>query len=413
MNGLQARPPLGTIPAATWFRDMTLSPWRGDVGPRFVAALKSVVGESRLGLHEPRFAGNEKRYLEECVDSGFVSSVGPFVSRFEHDIAEFVGAPHAVAVVNGTAGLHLALVGLGVKPGDEVLVPALSFVATASAVVLAGAIPHFVDVSEETWGISPSAMRSYLSDLLEQRGESYVNQRTGRPVTAIVPMHTLGFPVDVNGLAELAREFGLILVEDAAESLGSYSEGVHTGLTGDAGVFSFNGNKTITTGGGGAIVTADPLRAQWLKHLSTTAKVSHRYEFDHDEVGYNYRMPNINAALGVAQLEQLPELLERQRALHNMYARVFEGSRIGHKPAERKAATSNYWLQAFLLDREFADNKDVILSACLDEGIAVRPLWKPLNRLAPYRASPSARTPVADDLYSRLICLPSSPSLAG
>ena len=317
-----------------------------------------------------------------------------------------------MAVVNGTSGLHLALVGLGVKPGDEVIVPALSFVATASAVALAGAVPHFVDVSEGTWGIGPEGLRSYLARTLERRGDVFVNSDTGRPVTALVPMHTLGFPVDANGLAEVAGEFGLILVEDAAESLGSYINGTHTGLAGQAAVFSFNGNKTITTGGGGAIITTDHALAERLRHLSTTAKVADRYEFDHDQVGYNYRMPNINAALGVAQLEHLSEILKRQRALHNIYSDAFEGLRIGHKPSETAGVTSNYWLQTFLLDAKLAVHKNAILNACLDQGITVRPLWKPLNRLEPYRSSPSDKTPVADDLYSRLICLPSSPVLA-
>ena len=210
----------------------------------------------------------------------------------------------------------------------------------------------------------------------------------------------------------MARDFGLIFIEDAAESLGSYVGRAHTGLAGHAGVFSFNGNKTITTGGGGAIVTSDPALAAHLKHLSTTAKIAHLYEFDHDEIGFNYRMPNINAALGVAQLEQLPELLERQRQLHTMYLKALEDVSSGTKPSERPGTSSNYWLQAFLLDKTAAKDKNVILNAFLDSGIAVRPLWRPLNRLMPYRFSPTALTPVVDDLYARVICLPSSPALA-
>lgn len=384
----------------------------GGVDSAFVAAVESVVGDNRIGLHEPRFDGNEQRYVRECLDSGYVSSVGTFVSRFEEDLARLVGAPHAVAVVNGTSALHLALVALGVKPGDEVLVPGLSFVATASAVALAGAVPHFVDVSEETWGISPGALHDYLAGVAEKSGGRTTNRDTGRPITAVVPMHTLGFPSDAQGLLAVAEEFGLILVEDAAESLGSSVGEAHTGLSGQAGIFSFNGNKTITTGGGGAIVTRDPSLAHRLKHLSTTAKMAHRYEFDHDEVGYNYRMPNINAALGVGQLEQLPELLSQQRKLHGMYDRAFSKLGLGVKPSERPGTTSNYWLQAFLLKTDLASHKETIINACLDQDLTVRPLWKPLNRLAPYRAFPTAETPIADDLYSRVICLPSSPDLA-
>lgn len=379
----------------------------------FVEAIKAVVGGSRLSLHEPLFGGNEKRYLEECIDSGYVSSVGSFVSRFENELAHFVGAPHAVAVVNGTSALHLALVGVGVKPGDEVLVPALSFVASASAVVLAGAVPHFVDVSEETWGISPHSIRDYMTRFLDFRNNVLTNPLTGRPVTALLPMNTLGFPVDGSGLAEIALEFGLAYVEDAAESLGSFVGGVHAGLAGNAGVFSFNGNKTITSGGGGAIVTRDPVLAQRLKHLSTTAKVPHKYEFEHDEIGYNYRMPNLNAALGLAQLEQLPQILERQRRLHTIYLQAFDGREIGVIASERPGTTSNYWLQAFVLDRTLREKRSAVIEACLSQDIAVRPFWKPLNRLSPYRFAPSSPTPIADDLYERVVCLPSSPVLMG
>ena len=377
-----------------------------------IDAVQSVVAGNKLSLHEPQFDGNEKRFLLDCIESGYVSSVGAFVSRFEEDLAKFVGASHAVAVVNGTSGLHLALVGLGVKPGDEVFVPALSFVATANAVALAGAVPHYVDVSEETWGVSPEGLREYLSSFARVGADGLINPRTGRPLTALIAMHTLGFPADAEALAEVARDFGLIFIEDAAESLGSYVGRAHTGLAGQAGVFSFNGNKTITTGGGGAIVTSDPVLAARLKHLSTTAKIAHRYEFDHDEVGFNYRMPNINAALGVAQLEQLPEILERQRRLHMMYVKALEDISSGTKASERLGTSSNYWLQAFLLDETAAKDKNAILNAFLDSGVAARPLWRPLNRLTPYRLSPSALTPVVDNLYARVICLPSSPALA-
>ena len=376
-----------------------------------MSILKALGVGSGGGLHDPFFAGNEKAYLAECVETGYVSSVGSFVNRFEHELAQFVGAPHAVAVVNGTAALHLALVAVGVKPGDEVIVPALSFVATASAVALAGATPHFVDVSATTWGIDAAALRSHLSSLGRRDGDNFINQETGRPITAIVPMHTLGHPFDGEGIKAVAGEFGLAFVEDAAESLGSFSGGVHTGLMGDVGVFSFNGNKTITTGGGGALVTRNADIAVRLRHLSTTAKIPHRFEFDHDAVGYNYRMPNINAALGVAQLEQLPDLVERQRLLYEKYQAALGDLGIGTLRSENPGTKSNYWLQALLLTSELAPQRDEILNACLDEGIPVRPLWKPLNTLAPYSSSPSTTIPIVEDLYSRTICLPSSASL--
>ena len=383
----------------------------GSAAEVLISRLLARVGSPGGGLHEPLFAGNEREYVIECIETGYVSSVGSFVTRFEKELALYVGAQHAVAVVNGTSALHLALVAVGVKPGDEVIVPALSFVATASAVALAGATPHFVDVSSETWGIDSTELRAYLSSSLRRDGKHLINKESGRPVTAIVPMHTLGHPCDGEGIKAVAEEFGLAFVEDAAESLGSFAGERHTGLAGNAGVFSFNGNKTITTGGGGAIVTDDAELAARLRHLSTTAKIPHRFEFDHDEVGYNYRMPNINAALGVAQLEQLPDLVERQRSLHRKYEEALGDLTLGGLRSESPGTTSNYWLQAFLLESELAPQRDDILNACLDAGIPVRPLWKPLNTLTPYRQSPSAPTPVVADLYSRVICLPSSASL--
>ena len=393
---------------------MTMAPrqpgvW--SVADEMTRAIQQVTNRKISGIHEPVFAGNEKQYLTECIDTGYVSSVGSFVTRFEKELAHYVGALHAIAIVNGTSALHLALVAVGVKPGDEVIVPALSFVATASSVALAGADPHFVDVSSETWGIEPTELRAYLRVSLRREGERSINKETGRPVTAIVPMHTLGHPCDGPGIKAVAEEFGLAFVEDAAESLGSFAGGRHTGLAGNAGVFSFNGNKTITTGGGGAIVTNDAELAARIRHLSTTAKIPHRFEFDHDAVGYNYRMPNINAALGVAQLEQLPNLVERQRLLHRKYEKALGHLNLGRVRSESPGTTSNYWLQAYLLRSELAPQRDAILNACLDAGIPVRPLWKPLNTLTPYSQSPSAQTPVVDDLYCRVICLPSSASI--
>ena len=383
----------------------------GSPAERLAVALKAAVGDRTVGLHEPVLGGNEKAYLAECIDSGFVSSVGAFVTRFEEELADYVGAPQAIAVVNGTSALHVALVALGIKPGDEVIVPALSFVATASAVSQAGGVPHFVDVSETTWGIDPDYLREYLKTCLRSEGGRYVNKKTGRPVTAVVPMHTLGHPFDGEGIRAVADDFGLAFLEDAAEALGSFSGEVHTGLAGHAAAFSFNGNKTITTGGGGAIVTTNPELAAKVRHLSTTAKVPHSFEFDHDAVAYNYRMPNINAALGVAQLEQLPQFVKNQRALHRTYQKALDGLELGTLRSDTPGTRSNYWLQALLLREELAPQRDEIMTACLNTGVPVRPLWKPLNNLSPYAECPSADTPVTRDLYARVICLPSSASL--
>jgi len=378
----------------------------------FISRIRQVTGSETGGLHEPVFAGNEKKYLADCVDSGFVSSVGAFVTAFEESVRDFVGAQHAVAVVNGTAALHLALLAVGVRPGDEVIVPALSFVATANAVSHAGAIAHFVDVDKATWGIDPVALRAHLAEVGQMKGGRLHNKETGRPITAVVPMHALGHPVAIAPLLSVAEEFGLVVVEDAAESLGSFVGDRHTGLFGRLGVFSFNGNKTITTGGGGLIVTDDEALAKKLKHLSTTARVPHAYEFDHDAVGYNYRMPNINAALGLAQMEQLPGLIAGQRSLFDLYSEAFAGSPCGEVRQEPAGTTSNYWLQAIQLAEGLKGSKDELIQGCIDVGVSVRPMWKPLNRLAPYSAHPSADTPVTADLYDRVICLPSSVFLA-
>jgi len=382
-----------------------------EVAEDFIQRLRSVIGAGRQGLHEPTFNGNEKRYLEECIDSGYVSSVGEFVNSFEHKFADFVGASFCVALANGTTALQLALTVGGIKPGDEVLLPALSFVATASAVVHAGAVPHFVDVDADSWGIDPSALRRHLEAIAESRSGIFINKETGRRIRGLVPMHTLGHPSRVDQLVEIAEEFDLLLVEDAAESLGSYWGKTHTGLFGSMGVFSFNGNKTMTTGGGGALVTADPELASRAKHLSTTARIAHQWEFDHDEVGFNFRMPNVNAALGVAQLEQTQGFIAKHRTLFNLYQEAFSGTALGKLKSEREGTLSNYWLQAFELSPGEAHFRDEIMRACIGQDVQVRPLWKPLNGLAPYLSYPSAPTPVTEDLYARVICLPSSPAI--
>ena len=379
----------------------------------FIGRIRRVTGPVTGGLHEPVFEGNEKKYLAECIDTGFVSSAGQFVTAFEESVRDFVGAAHAVAIVNGTAALHLALLAMGVRPGDEVIVPAMSFVATANSVSHAGATAHFVDVDESTWGIDPVALRAHLAKVGEVKDGRIYNQETGRPITAVVPMHALGHPVAVAPLLSVAEEFGLVVVEDAAESLGSWVGNRHTGLFGRLGVLSFNGNKTITTGGGGVVVTDDEALVQKLKHLSTTARVPHAYEFDHDAVGYNYRMPNINAALGLAQMEQLPVLIAGQRRLFELYSEVFAGSPFGEVRQESAGTSSNYWLQAISLPEGMKNRKDELIRGCVDAGVSVRPFWKPLNTLSPYAAHPSAATPVTEDLYSRVICLPSSAFLAG
>lgn len=383
----------------------------GAALPALVAErLSSVVGPGPVALHEPHFAGNEWAYVKECIDSSFVSSVGPFVDRFEADLSALTGA-HAVAVVNGTAALHVALQLAGVRPGDEVLVPALTFVATANAVTYCGAIPHFVDCDEWRLGLDPGALAAHLARIGTLRDGACVNRETGRVIRAVVPMHAFGHPVDLDALLTLASEFGIAVVEDAAESLGSSYRGRHTGTFGRLGTLSFNGNKTITTGGGGAILTTDPELARRAKHVTTTAKVPHRWEYRHDMVGYNYRMPNINAALGCAQLEQLPRLLAAKRELHERYRVAFAGVEGVRLVSEPEHCRSNFWLQTIVLDRRVATERDAVLATTNDAGLTTRPMWTLMHRLPAFAGCPRMGLDVAESMEARALNLPSSAQL--
>lgn len=382
-----------------------------NLSQSIVLAIKSVVGDGPLPLHEPRFNGNEWVYLKECLDSTFVSSVGKFVDRFEDDLANFTGAKRAVAVVNGTAALHVALILAGVESGDEVLLPALTFIATANAVAYCQATPHFVDSEERSLGMDAVALREYLLTITEIRNGQCVNLKTGRIIRAMVPMHTFGHPADINALLAIAHDFHLKLIEDAAESLGSTLGGQHTGTFGLIGTLSFNGNKTITTGGGGAILTNDTELGKRAKHITTTAKLPHRWNFVHDEVGYNYRLPNLNAALGCAQLEQLPDFLQAKRSLFEQYQAAFakvSGVRLVSEPA---GCSSNYWLQTLLLAEYTANQRDAVLAVTNDAGLMTRPVWALMNRLPMYANAPRAPLPVAESLEQRVINIPSSSGL--
>ena len=377
-----------------------------------VETLKSSIGASPQSLHEPSFNGNEWLYIKECLDSTFVSSVGKFVDKFENDLVDFTGAKHAVAVVNGTAALHIALKLAGVCAQDEVLVPALTFVATANAVTYCNAVPHFVDSEEITLGIDASKLRHYLKVNTRQDSGNCVNKKTGRIIRAIVPMHTFGHPSNLEELLEICEDFNLVMVEDAAEAIGSYYKNQHVGTFGLIGTLSFNGNKTITTGGGGAILTNDDAIARKAKHLTTTAKLPHPWEFRHDQIGFNYRMPNINAALGCAQLEQLPEKLKLKRDLFNKYSSVFnvlEGISIFKEPIN---CQSNYWLQTLLLDQNMTSYQNSILQDTNLAGYMTRPSWVLLNELAPFSDFPSMDTNTSKSLSSRIINIPSNLDLS-
>jgi perosamine synthetase len=377
-----------------------------------ISRIREVVGPGSAPLHEPSFDGNEWVYLKECLDSTFVSSVGKFVDRFEVDLANYTGAKYAISVINGTAALEIALKLAGVQTDDEVLIPALTFVATANAVVYCQATPHFVDSEEVTLGIDTLKLREYLHYNSLQRSGQCINKITGRVIRALVPMHTFGHPSDLEGLLSISKDFNITLVEDAAESLGSFYFGQHTGTFGLLGAFSFNGNKTITTGGGGAIVTNDLELARHAKHLTTTAKIPHAWEYRHDEIGYNYRMPNINAALGCAQLEKLPDKLKAKRELFHRYKKAFEDLEGVAILSEPNNCQSNYWLQTLILEKARVDNRDLILEATNSVGIMTRPVWVLLNELLPFKDSPQMDLTIAHTLSERVINIPSSPKIA-
>ena len=373
-------------------------------------ALKRLSRDSAKGipLHEPYFDEAENRFLMDCISSTFVSSVGKYVDQFEDDLASFVDAKHSVAVVNGTSALHVALLLIGVGAGDEVIVPTLSFVATANAVSYCNAIPHFVDSEEGSMGIDPLALRNWLMKSTFQRNGACINKLTGRHIKALIVMHVFGHPCDLEELLLVSKDFSLILVEDAAEGLGSYYKGKHVGTFGDISAFSFNGNKIITTGGGGAIVTNNSSLASSAKHLTTTAKLPHKWNYVHNRIGFNYRMPNINAAIGCAQLEKIENLLKLKRNLFHKYEEIFSGVHEVDLIREPSYASSNYWLQAIKLKSDDQVVLEKILEMTNSNGIMTRPIWNLLHTLEPYQACPRAPLPTAISLRGRVINLPSS-----
>ena len=370
-----------------------------------VAQVRRIYGDGFIPLHRPVFEGNERQYLVDCIDSNFVSSVGAKVTEFEQRIAEFTGAKYAVATVNGTAALHVALQLVGVCRDDEVISQALTFIATCNALSYAGAHPVFVDVDRDTLGMSPAALRRFLEAHAERRADGCYNRGTGRRIAACVPMHTFGFPVRIREIVAVCDEYGIPVVEDAAESLGSYAGGRHTGTFGRMATLSFNGNKTITTGGGGMIVTDDEALARRAKHLTTTAKIPHPYEFVHDEVGYNYRLPNLNAALGCAQMERLPEMLAIKAEVARQYAGFFAGSGIRLvQPLEGDVA--NYWLNAIVLDS--LAQRDEFLQQTNAAGVMTRPIWRLMTHLKMFSGCQHDGLANANWLEERVVNIPSS-----
>ncbi len=375
-----------------------------------VTLLKSILnkGERTIPLHEPLFAGKEWDYVKNCLDTGWVSSVGQYVDEFEDRITQYTGASHAVCTVNGTAALHICLKLAGVGPNDEVILPAFTFVATANAVSYCGAVPHFIDNDCETLGPDPEKLEDYLRETAEVKDGICYSRKSGYPIRAAVIMHTFGHPADIDPLIDICMKYRIVMIEDAAESLGSFYKGRHTGTFGKVSALSFNGNKIVTTGGGGAILTNDRELARMAKHITTTAKQAHPWAFLHDQVAYNYRMPNINAALGCAQMESLDEFLRLKRSLADRYREAFRPVKGITFFQEAEYARSNYWLNTLILAEEHTELRDVVLAEAIKEGISTRPPWTMMNHLEMYKGCPQMDLSSAESLVRRLINIPSS-----
>ena len=358
-----------------------------------------------IPLHEPKFVGNEKKYLNECIDSTFVSSVGRFVDTFEAKMVEYTGAKYAIATVNGTSALHISLLLAGVEAGDEVITQPLTFIATCNAINYCNATPIFVDVDKDTMGLSPDALGAFLEVNCNVQEGRCINQTTGKVIRACVPMHTFGHPCKIDEIKVICDKFSVALVEDAAESLGSYYKEKHTGTFGLVGAFSFNGNKIITSGGGGCIVTNDESLAKKAKHMTTTAKIPHRWDFSHDMIGYNYRMPNLNASLLVAQLESLNNFLLNKQELAKMY-KVFFLQQGVHFFCEPKNSKSNYWLNTLILADK--DERDLFLESTNVGGVMTRPIWKLMNRLELFKDAQCGDLINSEWLEERVVNIPSS-----
>ena len=369
--------------------------------------IRTLYGENEklIPLHAPVFLGNEKKYLEECIDSTFVSSVGRFVDLFEAKMLEYTGSKGAVVCVNGTNALHLALKLVGVEQHNEVITQALTFIATANAISYCGATPIFLDVDRSTMGLSPDALEEFLTLKSEIKTDGCYNKLTGKKIKACVPMHTFGHPCRIDEIAAICQKFNIELIEDAAESIGSFYNGKHTGTFGSVGVLSFNGNKTITTGGGGMLLFNDVGLAKRAKHLTTQAKVPHPWNFVHDEIGYNYRMPNINAALGVAQLENLDLYIEKKRLLANAYEDFFQNKPVSFF-SEPENCRSNYWLNVILF--ESVEERDLFLVESNSQGVMTRPVWRLMNKLPMFENYQKGSLINSEWFEERVVNIPSS-----
>ncbi len=374
-------------------------------------AIRDTIGDGDFALHEPFFFGNEKKYLLECIDDNYVSSIGSFVDMFEKELSEYLGVKHVILTNNGTSALHSSLIVAGVKENDEVIVPSLTFVATSNAVLYCNAIPHFADSEISTLGIDTKNLRQYLKSEAVYKNNMLLNKFTGNHIKAILPVHTFGHPCNIDEVIEIAKEYNLIVIEDAAEAIGSKYNNKSLGTFGDMGTLSFNGNKTITTGAGGAILTNNTTFAKKLKHITTTAKIRHKWEFMHDKIGYNYRMPNISAAIGLAQLENINSLIDKKRNLHKKYSKNFENNEYVELFSEKNGCLSNYWFNSIILKEKFTHLKNNILEDLNNNNIGSRPCWELMHKLPYCKNFPKMDMSGSEEIYNKIINIPSSANI--
>ena len=382
-----------------------------DLTKNIISAIRQSINVEKAGLHEPSIDDMDIKSVVKTLETGFVSSVGKDIEEFEKDIARYTNASYVVGMCNGTSALHISLLANNIRENDEILVPALTFIATANAISYCKAIPHFVDSEVDSFGINIDKLELYLEKNTKLENNECINLKTNRRIYAIIPVHVFGFIGDMIRLQKLARRFNLVIIEDATEALGSFRNNKHAGTFGKCGALSFNGNKIITTGGGGALITNDLILAKYAKHLSTTAKLKHKYEYHHDEVGFNYRMPSLNAALGISQLKKLPNYIIAKTKIRDAYQTNFnkiEGLKFILGPQDCK---SNYWLNSIKLDKEIIKYKDFIIEELNEHGYLCRPIWQLLSSLNPYKKTPSMDLSEAQELQESIINIPSSPKL--
>ena len=380
-----------------------------QISRTIIDTTRSVTGDGEHHLHIPDLNDQDRDSVSSCFDEGFVSSVGSKISQFEQKLEDYTGAKHAIAVSSGTAALHIALVAAGIRSNDEVLVPALTFVATGNAILYCSAVPHFVESKEAGFGIDPILLDEYLDEIVDfnDRGEA-VNKTTGRVIRALIVVHIFGHITDIKALQTLALKFNLLIIEDAAEALGSWKYNTHAGLHGKVGALSFNGNKIITTGGGGCVLTNCDKIAAKARHVSTTAKLSHPYDYYHDQVGYNYRMPNLNAALGLSQMKRVEMFLGEKMQLCGAYKNAFARVDGCYFYTHTETSISNYWLQTIVLEEDNIEVRNHVIEQAHQQGLYMRPIWKPLNSLPAFAISPSMKLDVTHSIINRSINIPSS-----